>query len=408
MQEKFNFDLKPFLPIFSELELDVAFLTPTENAYNKSIMDAIIPVRDFLKNNMLHDYEKQCQGPEHKKKLPAFFVTENKIIETKTSLYRPKTKEGDPRIWFYNLTKYCNPWDLLALVTDRKSIYVVDLSLESVRSSLLSKQYVYKELKKLSVREKAIAKELLLKIKNIHNKGFIPTVVSGDTGVGMTLENQLGIPPNPSKNPDYKGIEIKASRTRYTNPNRVNLFSQVPDWKNSQGMTAEKLLAEYGYWSVNKKTGKPRFNLYCTVTAIKPNPQGLYFYLEIDEDILINRSLIQEADKYVVQWSLETLRNNLQQKHRETFWVQSESKFIKGIEHFKYNSIVHTKKPNISLLPYLLSLGIITMDYTMHRKPNGKVRDHGYLFKINPSKINLLFPKPAQYDLNQNSLLTYF
>lgn len=416
MRKDFIFDLEPFLPIFSKLELDVEFLTPTKTAYHKSIIDAIIPVRDFLKRNKLHDYEKQCQGNDYKKYLPTFFVTEDRLIKTKTSLYRPVTKDGDPRIWFYRLTNYCNPGDLLALVTDKKSIYVMDLSLESIRSSLLSGGYVYNLLKKLSEKEKRFSKELLSKIQRIHDKGFVPTIKPGDTGIGMTLEHLLGIPPNSSKNPDYKGIEIKASRmnstrtksskinlTKTKNNNRVTLFSQVPNWKNSKGMTAEKLLEEYGYCGKDKK-GKPRFNLYCTVKSNEPNSQGLYFYVDFEKDILINRSLIEGVDKYVLQWSLETLRNRLQVKHRETFWVKAESKIINGIEHFNYHSILHTKKPNVSLFPFLLDSGVITMDYVMHRKPDGKVRDHGYLFKINPSEINQLFPDPVLYDLNKNSV----
>ena len=81
----------------------------------------------------------------------------------------------------------------------------------------------------------------------------------------------------------------------------------------------------------------------------------------------------------------------------------AESKNINGIEHFRYNTVVHTKGPNIGLLPYLVDSGAITMDYAMHNKLNGKVRDHGYLFKIEPSKLDLLFPNPVHYNLNSNN-----
>lgn len=51
------------------------------------------------------------------------------------------------------------------------------------------------------------AEELLEKLKEIHKRGFIPSITPGDSGVGDTLENALGIHRNNSKNPDYKGIE---------------------------------------------------------------------------------------------------------------------------------------------------------------------------------------------------------
>ena len=52
------------------------------------------------------------------------------------------------------------------------------------------------------------------------------------------------------------------------------------------------------------------------------------------------------------------------------------------------------------MLEPLIDDGIITMDYAMHFKETGiGVRDHGFLFKINPGDIGLLFPNPVKYDL---------
>ena len=54
---------------------------------------------------------------------------------------------------------------------------------------------------------------------------FIKSVGIGDKAIGETLESTLGIKPNASKRPDYKGIELKASRS---SKNRSNLFSKTP------------------------------------------------------------------------------------------------------------------------------------------------------------------------------------
>lgn len=54
--------LQEYLPLFSELNLDMSFLYITETGYGKGIMDATFPVRNFLRKNNLHDYEKQGQG----------------------------------------------------------------------------------------------------------------------------------------------------------------------------------------------------------------------------------------------------------------------------------------------------------------------------------------------------------
>ena len=60
---KENWDtLQEYLPLFSELNLDMSFLYITETGYTKGIIDATIPVRNFLRKNNLHDYETQDQG----------------------------------------------------------------------------------------------------------------------------------------------------------------------------------------------------------------------------------------------------------------------------------------------------------------------------------------------------------
>jgi len=52
----------------------------------------------------------------------------------------------------------------------------------------------------------------LSKLQIISAKGFVDSLRSGDTGVGMTLETLLGIEANSNRAPDYFGIEIKAKR----------------------------------------------------------------------------------------------------------------------------------------------------------------------------------------------------
>jgi hypothetical protein len=390
--------IREFLPYFADTGLSVAFLVPTPNGYAKSIMDATNPLRELLKQEKVHDYDEQAQGPENKKVIKTYFVEANELAETNASLYRPITKQGDPRIWFYNLKKYCVPCNLLAVLVNDGNIYVINLSNEQIVGSMF-KGFVYDLIQQFVEEDNAIANELLSKIQNIHNQGFLESITNGDPGVGDTLENALGISRNPSKLPDYKGIELKASRTKKKTSNRVNLFTQVPDWKNSRGMDRVKLLDKYGYWA-EQKDGSKRFSLNCTLKANAPNPQGLFLEVDVDKDLLINYySKEAVLKRYVAQWDFMLLKDRLLEKHHETFWVKATSKMENGVEYFRYDQIVHTKNPNTSLFPQLIDEGIITVDYIMHRKENGTVRDHGFPFKIHPRSIDLLFPEPKGYDL---------
>lgn len=375
------------------MSIDVGLLVPTPTAMYKSIIDAHISFRDYLARNHIHNYSQQAQGD--KTLLNASFITQNGIQKTTCSLYRPETKCGDPRIWFYNLKDYADPNNLLAVTLLDKNLYIINCSKEKILDFALSeKSPLSPIIRKDPISENPIALELLSKMKAICQKGFIKTITPGDTGIGMTLEAELGLPPNASRSPDYKGIEIKASRKKPSQPNRVNLFSKVPNWKISPIATAENLLTTRGYLDENG-----RKNLYHTVSAINPNSLGLQ--LEIDQHSGLLKQVYRNGKKteHDASWQLASLKDSLRTKHPETFWVKAQSKIIDGAEHFHFTEVTYTRRPRVEYFEILLEAGIITMDYTMHLKESGGVRDHGYLFKINPNSLDSLFPSPVHYSL---------
>ena len=109
-------NIEKFIPLFSETGVPVAFLVPTPTGYEKAIMDATETVRALLKESGTHDYEIQGQGPEAKHLVESYFVHLDGLEETVTSLYRPVTKKGDPRIWFSKLKKYCQNYILYTMM----------------------------------------------------------------------------------------------------------------------------------------------------------------------------------------------------------------------------------------------------------------------------------------------------
>ena len=69
-----------------------------------------------------------------------------------------------------------------------------------------------------------------------------------------------------------------------------------------------------------------------------------------------------------------------------------------SVDAYDSNSTKNTNYVNIHI-DELIDEGIITVDYIMHRKENGTVRDHGFPFKIFPRDLDLLFPEPKTYEL---------
>ncbi len=380
------------IKVLTKNQVALTLIEPTETGLKKSIMDATGTVRSFLKNNEIHDYEIQGQGPANKVLIKAVIYHENSITTSVASLYRPKTKKGDPRIWFSKLNMVANANDIIAIMYHADSFHVFNLSRLDV-NALLSPN-VTNPLKELilDINGKAneIAYELLLKLKRIASVGPIPSLVPADTSVGRTLESALGININSSKKPDYKGIELKSFRSNRAN--RKNLFAQVPDWSLSKFKSSAEILDAFGYQRGNT------FKLYCTVSAIQRNSQGLT--LRLDSDL---RQLIENSDNPVhgdfVVWMLDTLHNRLMEKHKETFWVEATSTYLDGLEYFHYTSVEHTKKPIVSQFDILIEQGIITLDHLIKRNQKGRVVEKGPLFKLKANGLDLLFPPSEKYDL---------
>ena len=392
-------DLTQFLPLFADTGVPVAFLVPTPTGYEKSIMDATAPVRELLLNTGIHNYEAQLQGPAHKRIVPTYFVGAHGCTETAASLYRPVTKKGDPRIWFSNLKRYCRPCNLLAIIAIGGELYVFNLSDPLLVHSLTHRGLAYEILQEAAHQERTAADELLRKLRAIHAQGFLPSVTPGDPGVGDTLEHALGIRRNNSKAPDYHGIELKTSRLtrdgRARQITRSTLFTKVPD----EGLTYREIVQTYGKWQTPRGEEAERLQLYETLRCSRPNAYDLMLHMDANGDRLDILHQNGGRRSFVSAWQMKNLRAALLTKHRETFWVKAVAETRSGIEYFRYDRVLHTKNPNVSLLAPLIESDKITVDLAAHFDSRGKWRDHGMLFKMLPGDLPLLLGEPKEYIL---------
>jgi hypothetical protein len=393
---KSDFDITEAIRIFNQNAIEVTFIVPTAVGLGKSILDATFPVREFLREKEIHNYDGQLQGPEGKKIVDSYFVTATGLIPTAASLYRPraKGKDGDPRIWFSKLPTYAQPNNLLAILPFETFLYVINVSDKQVLQSLNTIGSPLNDLlKKAKSIDENASSELILKLKDVAKLGWIRTIKHGDTGVGATLENCLGIQINSSKSPDYKGIEIKAKRSsRLKDKTRSTLFAQVANWEISALKSSAEILDNYGY----VRNSIRRLN--CSVSSITPNSQGLVLKVDEHSDLLHELHRSERGEMPVVSWKFEILRQRLLTKHKETFWVGAQTSMKDGVEHFHYVKVLHTRNPFASIFHTLCDQGIITVDHLIKRE-SGVVKEKGPLFKIKPSNLDLLFPPPQQFDL---------
>ena len=380
------------IKILTENSVELCLIEPTETGLVKSIMDATGSVRIFLKSKNIHDFGLQNQGQESKVQITAKLIDTDKSINSIASLYRPNTKNGDPRIWFKGLGNYSKANDILGIIEFDGILYVLNIT--QIDLEKLLNTNIYNPLKELIEEinhiSNEVADELLILLNKIASQGPVPAMLKADTAIGRTLETLLGIDINSSKKPDYKGIELKSYRDK--KGNRKNLFAQVPDWSLSKFKSSAEILNNFGY-----KRGED-FKLYCTVSALVRNSQGLT--LKLDSKI---NQLLENSDKAsigdFIAWNLETLHNRLLEKHNETFWIAADSIIIDNKEHFQFKKVEHTRKPIVTQFDILLEQGIITLDHLIKRTPAGSALEKGPIFKIKPNALDLLFPPSQSYSL---------
>lgn len=380
------------IKLLTENSVELTLIEPTENGLQKSIMDATGPVRDYLKVKSVHNYEMQKQGPENKVQIAANFISDQGLISSVASLYRPVTKNGDPRIWFKGLKNYAKANDIIGIFEFEKLLYVLNLTVLDLKKLLDSKRAnAFQELvKEISQVSNAVAVELLLKLKKISAQGFVRALLNADTAVGRTLEHLLGIPMNSAKTPDYKGIELKSAREN--KGTRKGLFAKTPNWELSKFKNRMEILNAFGYWE------KGVFRLYNTIRATGRNAQGLILRIDYELNYLFENSDKTEVGDFLT-WELEVLKNVLSVKHKETFWIKAQAKYEDGNEYFLFKSVEHTKGPLLNQFGLLIEMGAITLDYPIKRLADGSVVDKGCNFKLRPNALNLLFPPSKVYSL---------
>jgi len=377
----------------------------TATGLKKSILDATTPMRTYFKENNVHDYALQNKGQDNKVIIKTYILTEYKEIETQTSLYRPETKDGDPRLWIYRLKETTEADDIHAIIAPTPtSLFVINLTkvdiVKCCESSLVSP--IQDLISVFYHSSNLISNELLAILRSYENQ-WIDTDLRADTAIGRQVEALLGIDMNASKLPDYKGIELKSFRSQRPSIKK-NLFCKVPDWDLSHLKSGAEIVDKYGYMSGGIKSY--RNTLYCKA----PNSQNLRLnmnypddLLEIEEDKIIGENQYKKIADVAV-WRLQTLHECLLTKHHETFWIEVDTRIgDQGQEQFMFNKIEHTRNPIVSQFDILLEQSMITVDLLLGRPKvdleTGKPKKGGdaVSFKIKKSAAGLLFPDSTIY-----------
>lgn len=222
---------------------------------------------------------------------------------------------------------------------------------------------------------------ILRKLREIKEQGYIRTHRSGNTGIGKTLEDLLGITENNIPGPNAEMLELKSARKNVSSMLTLFTKSPLPRRANSA------MLQRFGYESAR---GNQRKKLHTTVGAIRFNTLKGSPGFKIDfQDDRINLITIQH--EIIGYWDKETLKISFERKFPKLLYVKAEAKDRASDEKFWFNEAWLLSGFDFDSFLSLLREGVILVDIRIGQYPDGRPHDHGTGFRVFPDKLDLCF-----------------
>ncbi len=222
-------------------------------------------------------------------------------------------------------------------------------------------------------------------LPKIFKKGFIKSLRSGDTGIGFTIETELGIKENNLEDFDltYDGAKVELKSQREHATSNITLFTKEPEKGNFKDAD---LIMKYGYIDAEGRKG-----LKITLTTKDFNPQG--FKIDIDEkEEKIN--ILHNKDGDIWHYHLDDVFSKLKKKlSKNLLVVIAESKKERGKEYFHYKKAVYLSELSQKNFIKLLKEGKFVVEFRMHLKSNGVARNHGTGFRLNEHYLVELYKR---------------
>lgn len=225
--------------------------------------------------------------------------------------------------------------------------------------------------------------ELIQRLRELKEIGYIRTHRVGNTGIGKTLEDLLGIEENNVPGPNAVMIELKSARK--SAKSMLTLFTKSPLPPKANSL----LLKRFGYESAR---GNERKELHTTVNAKAFNTlkgkEG--FKIDIQNDRI---NLITVDGEIVGYWDKETLRESFERKLPKLLYVKAETRGKGSNEEFWFNEAWLLSGFDFDNFVQLLREGVILVDIRIGQYPDGRPHDHGTAFRVLPDKLDLCFSR---------------
>jgi len=245
--------------------------------------------------------------------------------------------------------------------------------------------------------------EFLGKLSEIKDMGYVTSHRKGDTGIGKTLEDLLGISENNIAGPDFEIYELKSGRKdsssmltlltkaplpRGANKRLVEVFGYKQRTRLSRD---QKHLMNYMDVEIGESEVSSREKeLHVTVDSIKVNSVGLK--LEI-KDGKISIANDKNVEAY---YERNVLRKAFEKKYKKLIYVLASNKKENRKELFWFNEAYLLDGFGFETFSELVKEGIIKLDLRIGHYPDGRPHDHGTGFRLMPRYLPRCFEKIAK------------
>jgi hypothetical protein len=219
---------------------------------------------------------------------------------------------------------------------------------------------------------------------------------SGNTGIGKTLEDAIGVTENNIDAPDLHGFEIKSQRA--LSSSYVTLFTKAPTFPKAIN---NKLRMTYGSDDERFKDIKV---LHTSIFETRWNTHGAgYGYkLKCDDSqkklfLLVKKLENDEITEDNIYWTYDILRDICSHKLEKLAFIQAKTRKELGKEFFTFISCSLFYGITLEKFLSLITSGDIMFDIRIgaYKNPKsksyGKSHDHGSGFRIKKDKIKTLY-----------------
>lgn len=230
------------------------------------------------------------------------------------------------------------------------------------------------------------------KFEEIKKMGWVKSGRKGNTGIGYTFEKLLGKDEDALCYPDYNGIEIKTHRENSSS--YVTLFNYNPIGESSYEL--KRLFNNYSY--IHTKNNKIRaLNAYVYCDYIRDVGINYKFSLKVDEnEQRIYLVVFDRLGNFIEKksyWTFQTLKEKLYTKLQYLAFVEAKSKFVNGIEYFKYSKISFYILKDFDTFIKLMKHSKIRISFLVSGLlgNDDNFNSHGTSFSIKKENLCLLF-----------------